>query len=348
MEQDLEKLYQELRQTIAQYPDQLSQSWQDVNKLEIPGEFSSVKNIVFCGMGGSALGARIVKAYAKDVLEVPFEIYTEYGLPKYADEETLVICSSYSGTTEETVNCAKEALDKNVNTFFITTGGELADLAKEKNIPAYVIDVQHNPSGQPRNAIGYATGAVLALLAKIGFLPIGESEIKSSISAMQEAVKKNDEGAGGTSEELAKALVGKIPVLVASEHMLGIAHTIKNQFNESSKTFSALFDLPELNHHLMEGLANPEENKKLLYFVFFNSNLYSPRVEKRYPLTLDVVQQNNVPAYTYLPNSNDKLSQIFETLVFGSFAVYYLTKTYSINPAEIPWVDYFKKKLKES
>lgn len=348
MDANLQELYQKLRQTISLYPQQLNQAWHEVGALELPGEFSSVKNIVFCGMGGSALGARIVKAYSYEILDIPFEIFTEYNLPKYVDEETLVICSSYSGTTEETLNCANQAIDKKVNTFFITAGGDLGKLAAEKNIPTYTIKPDHNPSGQPRNAIGYATGAVLALLARIGFLPIGNAEIESAATAMRNAVTQNDEDGAGPSHELAKAIVGKIPILVASEHMLGVVHTIKNQFNESSKTFSALFDLPELNHHLMEGLANPKDAKKLLYFVFFNSNLYSPRVEKRYPLTLDVVKQNGVDAYTYLPSSNDKLSQIFETLVFGSFTVYHLTKTYSINPMEIPWVDYFKKKLKES
>jgi glucose/mannose-6-phosphate isomerase len=347
MYENLESLYQKLRETISLYPEQLRQAWKEVNALEVPEEFSSVKNIVFCGMGGSALGARIVKAFSQDIMEVSFEIYTEYNLPNYADEQTLVICSSYSGTTEETLSCANQALEKGISTFLITTGGELAKIATEKQVPAYIIQPNHNPSGQPRNAIGYATGAVLALLAKIGLLPIGNSEIEATISAMQEAVKKNDEGSGGPSEKLSQTLAGKIPVLVASEHMLGVAHTIKNQFNESAKTFSVLFDLPELNHHLMEGLRNPKDNKNLLYFVFLNSNLYSPRVEKRYPLTIDVVKQNEVPSYTYLPSSSNKLSQVFETLVFGSFTVYHLTKAYSINPTQIPWVDYFKKKLKE-
>lgn len=347
MEEDLQSLYQKLRETVSLYPEQLRQAWQEVNALEIPEEFSSVKNIVFCGMGGSALGARMVKAFSQDTMEVPFEIYTEYNLPAYADEETLVVCSSYSGTTEETVTCANQALEKGISTFLITTGGELAKISTEKNVPAYIIQPNYNPSEQPRNAIGYASGAVLALLAKAGVLAIGNSEVEAAIAAMQETVKKNDEGSGGSSEKLSQALVGKMPVLVASEHMVGVAHTIKNQFNESAKTFSVLFDLPELNHHLMEGLANPKENKNLLYFVFFNSNLYSPRVEKRYPLTIDVVKQNEVPSYTYLPIAGDKLSQIFETLVFGSFTVYHLTKTYSINPSKIPWVDYFKKKLKE-
>jgi glucose/mannose-6-phosphate isomerase len=348
MVENLQNLYEKLRQTISLYPEQLKQAWEEVRALEIPGEFASVKNIVFCGMGGSALGARIVKAYAQDILDIPFEIYTDYNLPNYADEESLVICSSYSGTTEETVNCAKQAIEKNANTFFITTGGDLAKLASENNIPTYTINPAHNPSEQPRNAIGYAAGAVLGLFAKIGFIPTGNAEIESAVTSMKDAVAKSDEGANGEAQKLSSALVGKIPILVASEHMLGIAHTIKNQFNESAKTFSALFDLPELNHHLLEGLANPPENKNLLYFIFFNSNLYSPRVEKRYPLTLDVVKQNNVPAYTYLPSSNDKLSQIFETLVFGSFTVYHLTKSYAINPIEIPWVDYFKNKLKEA
>lgn len=347
MKDNLESLYKKVKDTITLYPQQLTQAWEDIESLEIPGEFASVKNIVFTGMGGSALGARIVKAYAKDLLEVPFEIYTEYGLPKYADEDTLVIASSYSGTTEETLTNANEALERNTNTFLITTGGTLAQISQEKSVSSYLIDPKNNPSGQPRNALGYATGAVLGLLAKARLIETGRSEIDSAVTAMNNAVNEQ-QGEGGEADNLSQALAGRIPILVASEHMLGVSHAIKNQFNESAKTFSALFDLPELNHHLMEGLARPEHNQNILHFLFVNSNLYSPRVEKRYPLTLDVVKQNHVPTTAYTPKSKDKLSEIFETLVFGSFTVYHLTRRYSINPMAIPWVDYFKKKLREA
>lgn len=348
MDDNLENLYESVRKTITLYPEQLLQAWEEVNSLEIPGEFSSIKNIVFCGMGGSALGARTVKDFAKGVLDIPFEIYTHYNLPAYADEETLVIVSSYSGTTEETVSCAEQALEKNTNTFFITTGGKLLDLAKENQVSHYLINPQHNPSGQPRMALGYAVGAVLALLVKAGLLEIGKSELDSAITSMKNAIEKYGQGQGNEAQNLAQALSGRIPILVASEHNLGITHAVKNQFNESAKTFCALFDIPELNHHLMEGLTKPEALKDTLYFLFINSNLYTPRVEKRYPLTLEVVKQNDVPASIFLPESKDKLSEIFEVLVFGSFVVYYLTRNYSINPMEIPWVDYFKEKLSQS
>ena len=136
--------------------------------------------------------------------------------------------------------------------------------------------------------------------------------------------------------------------MVASEHLIGTAHTIKNQFNESAKTFCALFDIPELNHHLMEGLKNPAKLKELFTFVFINSNKYTERVQKRYPITSNVVEKNGVSFQMFSPRSENKLSQVFETLVFGSFIVFYLTKKYSIDPMAIPWVDYFKQELAKS
>jgi glucose/mannose-6-phosphate isomerase len=340
--------YELVKQTIQKYPDQLKQAWEEVRGIYLPTEYQNVQNIVFCGMGGSALGARMIDSLVFDRLRIPFEVFNEYHLPLYVSEKTLVVISSYSGATEETLSDLHDrVLAKGGKVIGITTGGKLADELEKQKTPAYIFEPKYNPSGQPRMSIGYATGAVLALLSALKLIEFDENEIYKATTAMQEAGKHyaNETDAENTAYNLSQKLKGKMPVLVASEHLVGTAHTIKNQFNESAKTFATLFDLPELNHHLMEGLAHPEENKKLLHFVFLNSHLYTQKVQKRYPLTQEVITKNGIEHSMFSPTATDKLSQVFETLVFGSFVVYYLTKSYGIDPLEIPWVDYFKKQL---
>jgi len=150
------------------------------------------------------------------------------------------------------------------------------------------------------------------------------------------------------AKNLATSLFNKQVILVASEHLLGAAHAFKNQLNENSKTFAALFDLPELNHHLLEGLANPKAAKTMLHFLFLDSKLYSPEVSKRYPLTAEVVEKNNVATSTFETVSNTKIEQIFELLTLGEYVSFYLSILYDTDPTPIVWVDYFKKKLSES
>ena len=109
--------------------------------------------------------------------------------------------------------------------------------------------------------------------------------------------------------------------------------------------FSTLFDLPELNHHLLEGLKYPSEAKEVFHFLLLDSNLYRKKIHKRLDLTADVIEQNNHQYSIFKPRSESKLSQIFEILSIGSFISFYLAVLYGVNPAEIPWVDYFKEKL---
>ncbi|MBI2103730.1 hypothetical protein HYT59_01855 [Candidatus Woesebacteria bacterium] len=345
----LEEKFKLVLSTIKAYPAQLEQAWDEVSKIDFPPDYKEVENIVFCGMGGSALGARMVDSFtSENRLRVPFEIFTEYHLPDYADDKSLVILSSYSGSTEETINAAQMAVAKRAKIFGITTGGKLAEILKKESIPTYIFDPKNNPSGQPRMSLGYASGAILAIISKLGLAHIAEADIGEAIETMESAIAELDEKVPeGRNEAIAfvKKIKRKAPVLVASEHLIGVTHAIKNQFNESAKTFATLFDLPEVNHHLIEGLSRPLALKKLLHFVFFTSDLYPKRVQRRYPLTADVVRQNGIDYDIYHVSSKTKLAQIYEVLVFGSFVVYYLTRDLGIDPMKIPWVDYFKEKL---
>ncbi|KKQ43116.1 MAG: Bifunctional phosphoglucose/phosphomannose isomerase [Microgenomates group bacterium GW2011_GWC1_37_8] len=346
----LEEKYKLIADSIRAYPLQFKQAWIEVNSLYIPDDYKEIDNVILCGMGGSALGARIIDSLIQDRLRIPFEIYTEYYVPNYVNEKSLVIASSYSGTTEETLNATYEALNRGAKVFGITTGGKLAEVLKENNIPGYIFNPINNPSNQPRMSLGYSIAAALAILTKLGFINVLEEEIDNAVSVMNETLTSYHENTR-QDNNLAKIystkLIGKIPVIIASEHLTGTAHAIKNQLNENSKTFSLVFDIPEANHHLMEGLINPKKIRELLVFIFIKSSLYSKRVLKRYPITLDVVEKNGLECHVYSPYSQQKLSQVFETFIFGSMVAFNLAKEYKVNITEIPWVDYFKEKMKK-
>jgi glucose/mannose-6-phosphate isomerase len=315
---------------------------------DVPQSCTLAKQVVICGMGGSALGARIVDALFPTTMRTPMEIFTEYYIPGYVGSGTLVIISSYSGNTEETIEAFYKASQKNAQVFGITTDGQLAELLRKYNYPGYIFEARNNPSGQPRLALGYSVGAIMAVLSRCEFISLTNEEMEGAIKTTRKAL--SDYGADKPESEnlakkMARELKGRFPIIVASEHLKGAAYALKNQLNETAKTFSVLFDIPELNHHLIEGLRNPAQMKEYMSFVVINSDLYSERVKLRYPITKDVLEKNGIAAIDYQPESDSKLEQVFEMVAFGSFVQYYLAMIYDVNPSEVAWVDYFKKEL---
>ncbi len=334
--------------SIKMLPQQANQAWSEIGELKFSKTLSTAKNIVVCGMGGSALGGRVVDSLVEKKIRAPIEIFTQYFVPNYVNSDTLVILSSYSGNTEEALSCAHDAVKRNAKIFGITTGGKMADFLKKEHKDAYIYDPTFNPSGMPRLSIGYSIFSVLAFLNKTSFITLNEDELKTAVDTLSLFIKEfgpRNKEEKNLAKMLARKLQNKIPVIVSSEHLLGVSHVFKNQLNETAKTYSNLFDLPELNHHLLEGLKLPAKSKDVLSFLFLYSKLYTDRVVKRYPITQAVVEQNSVPYNQYSLRSDTKIDQILEVLCLGSFISYYLAKLSGVDPSEIPWVDYFKKKL---
>lgn len=336
--------------SIRLLPDQMEQAWQDIKYLDLPKACFLAKNVVIAGMGGSALGGRIVDSLLADRVRVPIEVFTQYDLPNYVNEKTLVLVNSYSGNTEEALSMANHAIEKKARVIGVTCGGKLAKLMKKESQASYIIEPKANPSGQPRMGLGYSIATILAYLSRCGFIHLTEDDFYELVITTRKFVKEYDSDID-TSKNLAKKISKKLHqkaiILIASGHLMGVVHAFKNQLNENSKTFSTLFDLPELNHHLLEGLKYPAKTREIFHFLLFDSIFYHKRVQKRLTLTADVIEKNGHQYSLFKPRSKKKLSQIFEVLTFGSVVSFYLAALYGINPSEIPWVDYFKKKLSE-
>jgi len=327
--------------SIQMFPEQIKQAWKEVNQSKIPSDFKKAKNIIIAGMGGSALGARIIDSLKFENLKIPLEVITGYQLPAYADQDSLVIISSYSGNTEEPLNCFHQAIEKKCRLWAITTGGQLAELVKKNKIPAYIFQPQFNPSQQPRLGIIYSVIGQMAFLAKAGLINLDEIAIKEAIAELKKTSIQEP------AQSLAAKLQNKIVIIISAEHLNGTAHAFKNMLNENSKTFSVRFSLPELNHHLLEGLSYPQTNKKNLKFLTLESDFYDDQIKKRMAVTKKVIVKNDLTWEAIKIEGKNRLIEVLGTLQLAGFVSLYLAEIYKIDPLTIPWVDFFKKELKK-
>lgn len=329
--------------SIQELPLQFTDSWKESQKINLPEEYKNVKNIVVSGMGGSRFPTLILSELFKEELKVPLVINSEYRLPGFVDENTLLIASSYSGTTEETLANVKSAKEKNAKILGVTMGGELQEYLQKNNYPAYIFNPTHNPSGQPRMGFGYNFGGILGLLYSLDLIKIDAAKIESAFSNLSNLIPSLEEPA----KKMANDLYEKYPTIVVSEFLSGCGNAMANQTNETAKANSNFRIIPELNHHLLEGLKYPKELKNFDVFLFFFSRLYSERIQKRFLITREVVEQNNLKTIWYEMKSEDKISQVLEFLALSSFMTMFLCNLYGEDPTSIPFVDYFKKRLKE-
>lgn len=320
--------------------EQCEAAWQQVNALDIP-EHVSIKNIVFCGMGASVYGALVTKSLLGRNMPYPTETISDYHLPAYVDQHTLVVLTSYSGTTEEVLSCAEEAFEKKAKMMVLTKGGPLAAFAKEHKVPAYIFDGKLNPAGVPRLGNGYSVLGLIGLLNKANIVTMEEGEITDAITRLKDKYEDLKSQAMGD----AALFLDKIPVVFAAEHLAGNGQILRNQFNETSKTFSALYMVPDLNHHLMEGLQFPKHSK--LHFVILNSPNYEGKIRKRMQLTKDVVEKNHHVVHEFMASGQTIYDDFLEVMIYGSFLTLYLGLLNDQNPAINPWVDWFKDELKK-
>lgn len=338
-----------LADSIREIEGQVEQVFEELTGFEFPSDYKNINNIVVCGMGGSGLGMRIFQSVYFDKVKVPTELINGYKLPAYVGEKSLVMLCSYSGTTEEVLSCGEEAEKKGAKmVYFCAKGGKLAEIGKSKNWVGYSFEPKNNPSGQPRMGLGYAITAQIMMLAKLGVVSFGEEEKELILSAVREANQRFNEtvmSANNQAKSAALLILGRQLAVVGSEHLRGSAWVLRNQVHENSKNYANAYFLPELNHHLLEGLGFPEGVSERLYFIFLQSENFSKRVRQRYEVTKKVLDKQKIDHMTFVPDQKMVLGEVFEVLVFGSWVSYYLAYLNGIDPAPIPFVSFFKEEL---
>ncbi|PIW73413.1 hypothetical protein CO005_01590, partial [Candidatus Roizmanbacteria bacterium CG_4_8_14_3_um_filter_34_9] len=194
-----------VQKSMNLFPEQIKDSFEKSFILNIPKEYRQVKNIVACGMGGSRFPHYIIKELFKKEIKIPYIINDDYNLPGFVDNNTLVILSSYSGTTEEVLESGKEAYQKNAKILGISSGGPLKTFLESINAHSFYFDPIYNPSGQPRVGFGYLIGGIMGILLNIKILDYQKDEIISAISGVD--IRNIEKEA----EQMANKIFGKYP-----------------------------------------------------------------------------------------------------------------------------------------
>lgn len=335
------KSMEKVLQTIRYFTKQCRHALEETQSLDL-ANYQNIKNVCVCSMGASSFGYYAVRALFHDELKIPFLLNSDYHLPAFIDKNSLVFLSSYSGGTDETISSFKEALVKGPKITGITQEtSELGKLFLENGLRFYKLIPTYNPSGQPRMATGYTIVGLMCMLQKLNLLPDKTPEIRSAL----DFVEKQQEEIEKLGKEIASKLYNQQIVIIAAGHLAGNAHILRNQFNESAKNFSDYFILPELNHHLLEGLAHPDYLGKTMLFLAFNSSLYSAKIKVGYRLTRDIVKKNKVGLVEIDVQGETKITQVLYLTSFGGYLSYYLALLNKEEPAKIPWVDFFKSEL---
>jgi glucose/mannose-6-phosphate isomerase len=322
-----------MREVIIKSPEQFIKGSDLAKNIKIEGEF---KNVIICGMGGSALPANILNSLV--VGNIPIYIHRDYGLPLTVNEDSLIVCISYSGNTEETVSALQESIDKNITAIAIATGGKIEKMCEEHNIALVKI-----PAGiQPRSATGYLFSALSVILTNCGIVRDLSAEISNTAS---ELAKKNldleKEG-----KALAKKMANKIPIVYASNNFKAASKIWKIKFNENSKMPAFHNYFPELNHNEMVGFTN-KKNISNFYVLIIKDRQDHERTIKRMNLMSSILKKKGVKTSFIETIEGPMMLRLFEILLLGDWTSYYVAINNKIDPTPVEMVEEFKVMLKK-
>jgi len=324
-----------MRKTILDFPKQFRVGLKAAEGIGIKNLKLKIKNLIICGMGGSALPADILEIWLQACkIELPLYIHRNYGLPSHINGKHLIICISYSGNTEETLSAFEEARGKKYKIAAITSGGKLAELCKKYKIPLALI-----PKGyQPRMALGFQFAALMKILANSGLIKNNLGDI----SVLENLLKpKSFENQG---KKLAKKLRNKIPLIYASEKFTALARIWKIKFNENSKTPAFYNYFPELNHNELVGFEN---DGYPISIIILRDVLDRPRIKKRMELTSDILMERGINVDIIEIVGKDTINKVFSNILLADWASYYLALEYGVDPTPVKLNDEFKKRLAE-
>jgi len=329
------------------FPEQCQKAWEKVLKFELPREYTKISNVVILGMGGSAIGGDIVRRLALAESKVPVFVHRDYGLPVFVDASTLVIASSYSGNTEETLSAFTKALGTRSKKLVITSGGKLKDLAEKQGIPTFVIDYR----APPRAAFPHSFVPLVGIFQKLGLFADKSADLQEAMDILKKLSRDLIETRPLTSnptKQLAAQLRGRVAVIYGAEILSEVAQRWKTEFNENSKTWAFFESFPELNHNAVVGYEFPVEVKERIVVLLLRSSSLRPRNLLRYEVTAKLLAKAGI-AYEFVEaRGKSALAQVMSLVLLGDYASFYLSMLNEVDPTSTDAINSVKQYLAQS
>lgn len=298
--------------------------------------------LVVAGMGGSGVGGRLARAALWPQLSRPFELCTGYELPPWVGDDAVVLCSSYSGDTEETLAAFADAGARGATRIVCTTGGELATRARRERVSVVPL-----PGGyQPRAAVGYSTVVALEVAALAGVAPSARAEVEGAAALADELVAEwgPDGPEDGEAKALAQRLHGTTPVVMGIELTGAVAYRWKTQLNENAKLLAFASELPELDHNEVVGWAAGAEVGRFAAVLLEDPGA-GERNRARVGLTAELVGPGAEPVEVVSPRGSGRLERLVSLVLLGDLVSLYLAVLRGVDPAEIGVLSRLKAEL---
>lgn len=320
------------------------QAQYNVPLQDMDNDGREIRNIVIAGMGGSALAADMIKVLVKDIIPQPLEVVKGYSLPGYVGVNTLVIASSHSGNTEETVNCLSEAIERGAQIGVTATGGKLQEIANANHI--LYANMPHDT--QPRMAVFYNLRCMLAIMQAFGVTTQGLlDEVAASADWLKTASDKWAKEIGvehNYAKQLALIAVGKTPVIYGSSLTGPIAYKWKISWNENAKNVAFWNFYPEFNHNEFLGWTSHPVEKPFVIFDL-RSNLENPRILQRFTLSDKLLSGVRPKANVVELQGDTLIRQILWGCTLADFASIYVAILNNVDPTQVDLIEKFKKEL---
>ena len=333
-----------MHKSIFDFPDHIIQALDIGKKITLHNDYEKIQNIVVAGMGGSAIGGDLVKLLTKNELNIPLVISRNYKLPNWVNENTLVICSSYSGNTEETLSCFNDALIKGGKTVGISTGGELTKQLIENNLDVITI-----PSGlQPRAALALSFVPMLSLLNKIGFISSNFiQELNSSVDLLKVFRDKYcDQSDQNPSYATAQKIYKTVPIIYGENEYTGIiAVRWKGQLSENAKMLAFCNDLPEMNHNEIVGWENNKTLMEKTSIIWLSDVEDHPRIASRQTATKDIIGKTTSIHEKISLEGDTQFNRLLHLVHYGDWVSYWCAILHQTDPTPVTKIDQLKKIL---
>jgi len=312
---------------------------------ELPKLDFTITNIVFAGMGGSALWALLSKTWPG--YNVPFEVWRKYDAPSYVSEKTLMIISSYSGNTEETLSALSAAEKAGCHIVIAAGGGKLIEIAEQKGYPYTLLP----KSSQPRFAALNGLKSLVTILEKAGLTNVAEMEktLHNAAEFLEKEIAQwlpDVPTAKNPAKQLALEVAGTTPVIYGGPKMFPAAYKWKISFNENAKNVAWCNEIPEFSHNEFLGWTSHPVDKP--YSVIdLRSSYEHPRVQKRFTVTEQLLSGKRPAPHVIEAKGDSELEHLLYCVAFGDFVSMYTALLNGLNPTPVDLIEKMKKALDE-
>ena len=324
----------EMDKLIHNFIDQLEEAIEIGEKVTLSEPNNELRNIVISGLGGSGIGGNMTYEFCKSELSIPIQVNKSYFVPKYVNEHSLVIISSYSGNTEETLSAMEDAFNKGAHIICISSGGKVIDFAKENGLDHIIV-----PGGMPpRSCLGYSLVQQLYVMKE---LKLTSGTPLENLDTAIELLKKDQEDIKAKAKVYAKEMVGKKAVIYINAWMEPVAIRWRQQINENSKALSWHHVIPEMNHNELVGWRNQEDD---LYVIFLRNENDYERIQQRIDINKGIISKYAKAVDIY----SKGVSHVEKALYFihlGDWISYYIAVEKDIDAVEVKVIDYLKSEL---